>query len=1054
MTSTGHTYGPSCLLHEESNTFTRRASQVPMGPPHIKAQFFYCSSLPIDDPLSPVPPPPSGSTKPAKVPPRPFSIHDNRALEEAWLGLHKPEHLKDRGNKRSNGVHEKEEGTEETPSRNIDNLTKVVKESHDKKCIKKEQSVDVTDISDNGLPAAAIEQPTQPGSQDEGRGRKLYDHIDRIASKQPKSIAGQDSRSVLALCDDSDSVLFDETMPVRSAEIGNDESESGFKTKRSFSPFRRKNKAERKPQQKDDRIPDQWLSPAQKTQDTLLLGSSPSERDTTGTPFLRVPSRLRRGRSRSRSPDHQSQMQSIAETDAAVDGGPDSASRPPSRPMFQRFKSGHSREASQERDEEGHMWRLKRKRLEESKVVVGVLRLHIVEMANLKVRIPTLGAHLILLTLNKMGPIYWDPIHDVSSVVRGTWFYKETMWPVESDLANQLEEGYEYIKPWTPTYIDELNSCQDIGPDAELKVVHRIWPSDDSGQESSRPATGKDKNALLNTADSQLSANETKRKDAIGKADKPENRAAGVLDGFDDPVRLFANSSIIYADAHEAQILQPSQLPSAARGRRPLAKIRKGQAVGVTVVRGFDLKRWEIIHPPKKAASTKTTKETYEGMLAVSNMNNGQQKTCPACLSANNLPKVTDLVLVIHGIGQKLSERVESFHFTHAINAFRRQLNIELQADAVKPLLRPELGCIMVLPVNWRSKVKLQDAFPKPTSSESNADPTGNHYTLKDITADSIPAVRNMISDVMLDIPYYLSHHKATMIEGVIKEANRIYRVWCNNNPGFSETGRVHLMTHSLGSMMALDILSNQPTKLPRQLDLKATRVRTDILEFDTKSLFFCGSPAGFFLLLNRVPLLPRKGRNKPGAESEDKTAGVAGGPGTYGCLAVDNLYNIFHQYDPIAYCLNGTVDVAYANSLQPAFVPSATGSWAQYFGSMFKGKNAAPTKALTCLEQFPQRSSIAQMPSTVEMETHNFSREEIAEKRFYLLNDNGQIDYTLKPGGGPLEIQYLNMLSAHSSYWTSRDFVRFLVVEIGRKPGKDETLHSIKAVKKAWGKR
>lgn len=28
-----------------------------------------------------------------------------------------------------------------------------------------------------------------------------------------------------------------------------------------------------------------------------------------------------------------------------------------------------------------------------------------------------------------------------------------------------------------------------------------------------------------------------------------------------------------------------------------------------------------------------------------------------------------------------------------------------------------------------------------------------------------------------------------------------------------------------------------------------------------------------------------------------------------------------------------------------------------------------------------------------------------------YLLNDNGQIDYTLHSGGGPLEIQYLNML-------------------------------------------
>ena len=42
---------------------------------------------------------------------------------------------------------------------------------------------------------------------------------------------------------------------------------------------------------------------------------------------------------------------------------------------------------------------------------------------------------------------------------------------------------------------------------------------------------------------------------------------------------------------------------------------------------------------------------------------------------------------------------MESFHFTHAINAFRRQVNVELEADTVKPWLRKEMGSVMVLPV-------------------------------------------------------------------------------------------------------------------------------------------------------------------------------------------------------------------------------------------------------------------------------------------------------------------------------------------------------------------
>jgi hypothetical protein len=83
-------------------------------------------------------------------------------------------------------------------------------------------------------------------------------------------------------------------------------------------------------------------------------------------------------------------------------------------------------------------------------------------------------------------------------------------------------------------------------------------------------------------------------------------------------------------------------------------------------------------------------------------------------------------------------------------------------------------------------------------------------------------------------------------------------------------------------------------------------------------------------------------------------------------------------------------------------------------------------------------------------MEVHDFTKEEMAEKKMLLLNDNGQIDWFLSSGGGPLEIQYLNMLSAHSSYWYSADFVRLLVTEIGRRPGKEGVLPNMRATKKA----
>jgi hypothetical protein len=127
--------------------------------------------------------------------------------------------------------------------------------------------------------------------------------------------------------------------------------------------------------------------------------------------------------------------------------------------------------------------------------------------------------------------------------------------------------------------------------------------------------------------------------------------------------------------------------------------------------------------------------------------------------------------------------------------------------------------------------------------------------------------------------------------------------------------------------------------------------------------------------------------------------------------------------------------------------IPSSTSTFWQSFGSVFRWSSNPSTLLPSTAPTRP--AAISKLPSNVELETHDFTREEIAEKRMLLLNDNGQIDYYLSGGGGPLNIQYLNMLSAHSSYWTLGDFVRFLVVEIARKQGREGTLVAFRAEKK-----
>jgi hypothetical protein len=352
--------------------------------------------------------------------------------------------------------------------------------------------------------------------------------------------------------------------------------------------------------------------------------------------------------------------------------------------------------------------------------------------------------------------------------------------------------------------------------------------------------------------------------------------------------------------------------------------------------------------------------------------------------------------------------------------------------------------------VNWRLTLSFEDGGYGDLGGANN--PASNPFKLEDITPSGIPSVRSVFSDVLFDVPYYLSQeHSTKMTAAIVKEANRIYRLWCLNNPGFSEYGRVHLLAHSLGSVMAVDILSNQPTRVPSHLKAPFStpmeELPLDHFIFDTSSMFNIGSPIGFFLLLKNSSLLPRYDRNKPGAEGgAENVAGVAGSQGTFGCIAVDNIYNIINPYDPIAYHLNACVDASYAASLKPAYVPSSTSAW---FSNPFRtASHRIPNPAHAQSKPPP----VARLPSNVELETHDFTREEIAERRMYLLNDNGQIDYLLLYGGGPLEIQYLTMLGAHSSYWLSRDFVRLLCVEIGRAPGREGTLSLMRAAKK--GKR
>ena len=696
----------------------------------------------------------------------------------------------------------------------------------------------------------------------------------------------------------------------------------------------------------------------------------------------------------------------------------------------------------------------------------------------------------------EMQPLYWDPTADKAFVYRATWFYKSTMRPVRQDLANQLELGYNSIKPWTETYKDEVKSCLRIGPEAESKVVYDVPSLQPDDMDNGADIDDK-YNDLLELDWKPL---------AIGSVGAP-----GVKEETDK--RVPSSRHVIYADSQNAQILGSNQLPS--KSRRVLGQVCEGKTVGIPVVRGFKQEAWEKLNLSKSDRLRIRTKASVPHVRGDRKPIDKENQPCVACQTEKDRARVSDLVLVIHGIGQKYSTRSEGWRFMHAMNDLRSEVRKTQDLPHMQPLLRKDLGQIMILPVEWRTK------FSPETAGENSDDirqdlrnGTSTDYSLADVTCKGIPNVRDVFNDVMLDIPYYMSSHREGMEQAMIQEANRIYRLFCQHNPGFAAHGRVHLVAHSLGSVMALSALSHQPTRISDlsqpaqdsrqdgeawesskdQLTLShpkkqlnpathnsqtthstnknrstpgpptspeaasrpaSARPTKSHFAFDTKNVFFCGSPAGFFLLLHGANLVPRRGHAKPGLSAA--AADIGGAVGRYGCMAVDNVYNVIHRNDPIAYRVNACVDPHYTALLKDASLPGVGASWFALWGG---GARRPPVLQRVGhgggAEHLDDvRPKLSNMPSTVELEEHHFHREEMAERKMRHLNDNGQIDwYTAPPGPGGFT-EYLNILSAHSSYWTCQEFIRFLVLEVGREPGPEGAIVQLKAEKRsAWVKR
>lgn len=238
-----------------------------------------------------------------------------------------------------------------------------------------------------------------------------------------------------------------------------------------------------------------------------------------------------------------------------------------------------------------------------------------------------------------------------------------------------------------------------------------------------------------------------------------------------------------------------------------------------------------------------------------------------------------------------------------------------------------------------QNRRELDIADPDSLSSEEEEYPS-----LSDITLEGVPAVRNLISDLAMDVLLYQSGYREHIMGIVQRECNRILKLFKTRNPSFK--GSVSLCGHSLGSAIMFDLLCRQKDPSPTYFEGMGRRQKNSTqtttgksrpefpLDFDCKEFFCLGSPLALFQMLQAKSIV---GRSIVTGSSADINSPLPQTPGSgigdpmeraafglnpsFSSPRCEELYNIFHPSDPVSYRLEPLISPA-MTALKPQPLP------------------------------------------------------------------------------------------------------------------------------------
>ncbi|KAJ3065779.1 hypothetical protein HDU98_010838, partial [Podochytrium sp. JEL0797] len=641
-------------------------------------------------------------------------------------------------------------------------------------------------------------------------------------------------------------------------------------------------------------------------------------------------------------------------------------------------------------------------------------------------------------------PVYWHG--PTFHVQRGTWFVSpdnsnSKFIPCDDNLSKQLEDGYKKFKPWLAPSSSSSSSPNSTSA-SSTTITSPPPPSTAPVPATSPPIMSISPSSTSTTSDKPpLAAPPATPHIPSLSSYKPDQKWA--LFG------PYMNSHAIYTEKRGALIV--SDQLSSKLARAVMSQItRSSDPTGTKVWRGWD--ECERVMMKKDAAGKdakvakrgsnaglegETSGATGGSIGSLDGDNSGNplsakpSKESLVGLSASEREEekwkdeeggggaqdrqIDHLVLVIHGVGQKLGERVETVDFAKDCTTLRQTLKqssklyftpgvvppaapsstptlapsamsastgsipvpvsgkekVRASATAAapaassssssrRPVLQnmPEHGGVQILPVQWRQKIEFgkrkeatvsskksggggvegEDEDERREREEEEARRKEREVHIDDITLDGVQSIRYLVSDIVLDVLLYMTpKYRQEMVNHVVDEMNRIYDAYKLRNPTFN--GKVSLYGHSLGSLLAFDILCNQqphrdpttassqtatpfPPRMQSEMDLsdimhrnesggntatpaadrrfnglmEHTQIQYKPLHFEVDKFFGVGSPVGLFLLLKGNKLVGRSMLPDCGEGGIVEEGQHVSSP------ACNAVYNVFHPHDPVAY--------------------------------------------------------------------------------------------------------------------------------------------------------